>query len=106
MHPKVGFAGGALGNGFEVFLGNRRDASVLLDGDHSPSPPLDGLAGHHATAAAEIQPTATGQLRGQQVHHRQPHPRGGGPGDLPRGAEEFAPATDAQGHGALMAAAR
>ena len=88
----------AAGHHRQIGPGDGGDASVLLDGHHLAGPPLQGFAGHHATAAAEVQPATAGQLRRQQIEHRLAHPGGGGPGQLAGGALQATPATETQAH--------
>ena len=88
----------AAGHRRQIGPGDGGDASVLLDGHHLGGPPLQGFAGHYATAAAKVQPATAGQLRRQQIEHRLAHPGGGGPGQLAGGALQATPAAETQAH--------
>ena len=44
----------------EVGPGHRRDASILFDGQRQCRAPQQRFAGHHAAAAAEVEPAAAG----------------------------------------------
>ena len=44
----------------EVGPGHRRDASILFDSNRQCRAPQQGFAGHHAAAAAEVEPAAAG----------------------------------------------
>ena len=60
MHAHLGLGGLALGDSLQVGTGNGGDAPILVDGHHGAGPALQGFAGHHPAAAAQIQPAAAG----------------------------------------------
>ena len=82
----------------EVGAGHRHHPSITLDRDHLRGPALQSLAGHHTAAAAQIEPTATRQLRRQQVEDGLAHPCSRWAGGGPRWTLQPTAAAEAQRH--------
>lgn len=87
------------GHRLQIGAGHHSHSPVALDCQHLRGPSLQGLTSHHAAAAAQIQPSATGQFGRQQIEHRLAHPRRRGSSRCPGGTLQPAATAETQGHG-------